>query len=298
MTYKNITGNTYVFSTKDVLIPFYKLNDKDIVLLDSGSYSDFEALDAFLIKHDFYPKLIINSHLHFDHVGCNAILKQKYKTKIAMPILESQFMTSTDHLKIYYSHITSKALTAYVNRLKFDTDYPIEESQKTFEFEGHVFGIVNLNGHSPSHIGISTPDNVLYVGDSLISEKLIMDMKLPSCYDIKRDLASKERLKTLDYDHYVLAHHSVEKDITALCDLNIEYFHNKVMYLRSIINDPITFASILESTIEAFKIRDISLKKYTYLEYTIMHYLTYLLSEDYIEKIMIGHQCYYQKKRT
>lgn len=295
MKSKHVKGNTYVLSHGELLIPYYKLNEKDIVLLDSGHLHHAQALDAFLSEEGFIPKLIINSHLHLDHIGANALLKDKYGSKIALPEFEAKFVSSKDALRIYYSRITSKDPRSFIDALIFDTDYPLGENQTEISYEGVTFGIVKLHGHSPFHIGISTPDDILYAGDALISKRLIYTMKLPSSYDLNTDLATIESLKSLEYDMYILAHKSVERDIKDLCDLNINYLQKRLDIIADMLIEPKSFEVLLSTFIETFDVTELRLMKYTYIEHTMSHYLNALIENGVIEKYIDGSRCLYRK---
>lgn len=48
------------------------------------------------------------------------------------------------------------------------------------EVDGRSFGLIPLPGHTPGHTGIVTPDNVLYVGDAVLSRRILQAAKLPS----------------------------------------------------------------------------------------------------------------------
>ena len=66
----HIHKDTWAAVGATALIPFYRLTDTDIVLLDTGiAASDREGLTALLEEHGLHPKGILCSHAHYDHVG-------------------------------------------------------------------------------------------------------------------------------------------------------------------------------------------------------------------------------------
>ncbi len=294
MKLKHISGNTYVLSHGELLIPFYKLNETEIVLLDSGHLNHANTLYHYLKEQKLVPKYIINSHLHLDHIGANALLKNEFDTQIALPEFEAKFVSSKDALRIYYSRITSKDPRSFIDSLIFDTDFPLKEDQTQITLDGISFGIIQLHGHSPFHIGISTPDNILYVGDALISKRLIHSMKLPSSYDLNTDLSTIESLKSLQYDKYILAHKSVETDIQELCDINIDYLTNKLATIALMLEEPKSFEELLSTFVEQFGVEDLKLMKYTYIEHTLSHYIGALIENGVIEKYIEGSRCLYK----
>ena len=66
----HIHKDTWAAVGATALIPFYRLTDTDIVLLDTGiAASDREGLTALLEEHGLRPKGILCSHAHYDHAG-------------------------------------------------------------------------------------------------------------------------------------------------------------------------------------------------------------------------------------
>ena len=85
----HIHKDTWAAVGATALIPFYRLTDTDIVLLDTGiAASDREGLTALLEEHGLRPKGILCSHAHYDHVGNAAYLRCRYGCPIAMPMIE------------------------------------------------------------------------------------------------------------------------------------------------------------------------------------------------------------------
>ena len=107
MEIKKIKGNTFYIATEMTYIPFYKINDQEIIMLDSGwAKGQRKGIDELLEKNNFKVVAIICSHAHVDHIGNNAFLKKKYNCIIAMPAYEALVCSSAINLKLYYSNQT------------------------------------------------------------------------------------------------------------------------------------------------------------------------------------------------
>ena len=52
---------------------------KKVVIVDPA---EFDAVDSFLEKNNLSLNFILNTHHHYDHVGGNKELKEKYQSKI------------------------------------------------------------------------------------------------------------------------------------------------------------------------------------------------------------------------
>ena len=63
----HVKGNTFCIDTGMTYIPFYKVNEKEIIMLDSGwAEGEQEKLNTLLDYNDFKVVGIINSHSHIE----------------------------------------------------------------------------------------------------------------------------------------------------------------------------------------------------------------------------------------
>ncbi|MEQ8199457.1 MAG: MBL fold metallo-hydrolase, partial [Clostridiaceae bacterium] len=97
----NVKGNTYCIDTGMTYIPFYKINNEEIIMLDTGlKRGEREGIEEGLENNNFKVRAIINSHAHIDHMGNNAYFKNKYNSIIAMPAYEAVICSSEVNLKV------------------------------------------------------------------------------------------------------------------------------------------------------------------------------------------------------
>ena len=130
MEIKEIKGNTFCIDTGMSYIPFYKINDEEIIMLDSGwAEGEREGIDELLEKNNFKVVGIICSHAHIDHIGNNAYLKKKYNCIIAMPAYEALICSSTVNLKLYYNSQTLSEVTEHFGHMVCETDIMILDNQ-------------------------------------------------------------------------------------------------------------------------------------------------------------------------
>ena len=66
----HVLGNTYAAVAATALLPVYKLNDRDVVLIDTGyAKLDRAGLTALIDGQGWRLRAILCSHAHFDHTG-------------------------------------------------------------------------------------------------------------------------------------------------------------------------------------------------------------------------------------
>ena len=83
MKLTQVRGNTWVIEAM-ALIPFYKLDSRRVILLDTGLREEGEAIEQTLLKHGLEPAGILCSHVHVDHCGNNRYFQEKYGIPVAL----------------------------------------------------------------------------------------------------------------------------------------------------------------------------------------------------------------------
>lgn len=280
-----VKGNTYCIDTGMSYITFYKINDEEIIMLDTGwAKRERQGIDEILESNKFKVKGIINSHSHADHIGNNTYLKEKYNGVIAMSAYEAHICSSAVNLKLYYGSQALKDIKEHYGHMVCSTDIIIDKDQEEVSICGVNFKIFHTPGHSPDHICIITPDNVAYLGDSLISHEVMVGSKMPYAYILGEDMKSKAKLIDLKYDKYVVAHKGVYDDIRKLIDDNIDFYEGKAMRIFELINETMTMEEIMKEVIKCFKIEVGTIYKYYVIERMLKSYVEYLYE---IEKLKL-----------
>ena len=277
MEIKEIKGNTFCINTGMTYIPFYKINNEEIIMLDSGwAQGERKGIDEVLEKNNFKVVAIICSHAHIDHIGNNAYFKKKYNCIIAMPAYEALICSSTINLKLYYSSQTLTDVTEHFGNMVCVTDIMIFNNQDSISIRGIKFKILHTPGHSPAHICITTPDDVAYLGDTLISYEVMRGAKMPYAYILSEDLLSKLKLYDLECSKYVVAHKGMYEDITKLIADNIDFYKNRALTIYSVIDGAMTMEDIMNAVTKSFNINVKSKHRYSVIERMLKSYVEYL----------------------
>lgn len=258
-------------------IPFYKINDKEIIMLDSGwADGQRKGIEELLEENNLKVVAIICTHAHIDHVGNNAYLKEKYNCIIVMPAYEALICRSAVNLKLYYNSQTLPEVIEHFGHMVCETDIMILDNQDIIEVCGTKFKILHTPGHSPAHICIITPDDVAYLGDALISYEVMRGSKMPYAFILSEDLKSKSKLYDLKCSKYVVAHKGMFDDITKLIIDNIDFYKSRANGVYSVIDGFMTSEDILRAVIKKFNIRVNSRYKYAMIERMLASYVEYL----------------------
>lgn len=296
MEINKVKGNTFCIDTGMTYIPFYKINEKEIIILDTGwAKGEREGIEALLEENRLRISGILCSHAHIDHIGNNAYFKEKYKCCIAMPAYEAMICSSAVNLKLYYSNQTLSEVEEHLGHMVCETDIMIFEQQDNIFLCGIKFGIWHTPGHSPAHICITTPDQVAYLGDALISYEVMRGAKMPYAFILREDLKSKASLRSLHCSKYVVAHKGMYDDITQLIDDNIEFYQQRAQRIYQLIEDAMTMEDIFKAAIAALKIRITSKQRYRVIDKILRSYLEYLQETGKIELAMQDGSLKYSK---
>ena len=98
------------------LIPFYKLDGKRCVLLDSGLLEEREELEAALGAAGLTPAGVLCSHAHVDHCGNSRYFQERYGAQIALTAPEAGMCANQLTLKCYFLAISPDMINEIVKK--------------------------------------------------------------------------------------------------------------------------------------------------------------------------------------
>ena len=275
----HVLGNTYAAVGSTALLPIYKLNERDIVLIDTGyAKLDRAGLVNLLDGSGLVPKYVLCSHAHFDHTGNVRYLQERYGAKAILSLIEAGMSVNPDSYRANYVALTyGKSRELFLEEC-FTADRVLRETDTSLELDGRAFGILPLPGHSAGHLGFVTPDGAAYVGDCLISQSEIDGAKLPTSMFIARDLESKAYLKTTDYPVYILAHKEVvrREALEGLIDRNIGFIQSKRAELLEVLEDGMTFSEWIGAFCQRENVRTHNELKFSIVERNFSNFVSWL----------------------
>ena len=199
----------------------YLLYDEDTNAVAIIDPSDFNPCDKII--NEKYNKLdyILNTHHHFDHVGGNQKLKEKYKSKVLGFQLDK-------------------------NRIP-GIDIALKEKQ-SFKIGNTSFEVIFIPGHTKGHVAFYCKDEkIVFTGDTLFS--LGCGRVFEGTYE--QMFNSLNKLKNLPIDTKIYCGHEYTKKNLEFCleyDLNNDFLRKKSNWINSKIesNSPTVPVSIDE----------------------------------------------------
>ena len=157
---KGGTDNCYIVS-----------EDGKAVLIDTASAASFDKVITECDKYEM--KLIILTHVHFDHAENAAILSKRYEVPVAFCKLDEELFESFDKQPIKPKGIVGRVVLGL--SLKVLRNTKITRPEKVVYLTdgddissyGINAKIISLPGHTKGSIGVDVEWEHLFVGDEL-----------------------------------------------------------------------------------------------------------------------------------
>ena len=184
----------------------YLLEDKELNIVGIIDPSDFDTCDKIIKKK--YNKLdyILNTHHHFDHVGGNEKLKEKYRAKVLGFELDKDRIPGIDI---------------------------ILKDKQNFKLGNSSFEVIFIPGHTKGHIAFYFKDEkIVFTGDTLFS--LGCGKVFEGTYE--QMFSSLNKLKNLPTDTKIYCGHEYTKKNLEFCleyDSNNELLKKKTNWINS-----------------------------------------------------------------
>ena len=293
MKLSQVKGGTWVAEGIE-LIPFYRLDDRRCILLDSGLVEEREELEEALREAGLTPVGILCSHAHVDHCGNSGYFQEKYRIPVALTAPEAGMCSSVLTLKCYFLTLPPSMVERESSCMIHTPDVIIPPMDGPFSFAGAEFTILHTPGHSAGHVCVITPDNVCYTADAMLSHDLL-NAKLP--YNLSQSMAeaSREKLRGLGCDAFIMAHRGVcgGEEADALIDANRELFRRREEEILSLITGPMTLSEICQAVCQLYQLFTQKPRRALRFERNIRFFVEYLLDEGKLEMVCSrGVTCY------
>lgn len=263
-------GNSYYIDCP-ARMGLYRLDEKNVCLIDSGGDKDAaKKVEKILNAQGWTLQSIISTHYHADHIGGNQRLQQTTGCRVYACGIEGA-LTEYPVLEpaLLYGGYPPKDL-----RHKFLMAQP----SKVLDLSDASFPAslqpVPLPGHSFNMVGIRTPDNVVYLADSVSSAETLKKYRVCVIYDVAQYLETLDSLDQLKADLFVPAHAPVVADIHELAALNREAVWQVADDLLSFLASPMQFEDILQCLFEQYGLA-MNFEQYVLVGSTVKSYLSW-----------------------
>ncbi len=284
----HVKGATYYFQSPSK-VGMVEIGDGRAVLIDSGSDRDAaKRIKRTLDERGLTLVAIYNTHSHGDHIGGNQYLQEKTGCKVYAPRIDCCF---TNHPVLEPSLLFSAAPPAPL-RHKFFMAGESNAARLTADVLPAGFSLVDLSGHSPSMVGIRTPDDVLFVGDAVASAETLAKYRVTYVYNVEKFLAALEALRDVRASLFIPAHAAPTADLTELLDINKAATAAVADDIVALLATPMTHEGILKSLFDKYGLT-LTFGQFGLVGATLRAYLTYLMDAGRVTfEITDNYLCY------
>ena len=173
-------------------------------------------------------------------------------------------------------------------------DVIIPPADGPFSFCGAKFRIVHTPGHSSGHVCTVTPDNVCYTADALLSRELL-EAKLPYNLSQRMAIASREKLRNLNCDFYIMAHRGVcgPGEIGPLIDANQALVRRRAEEILSLVDRPMTASQIDEKACTLYQLFTHKPRRSLRFERNVRFFIEYLVDTGRLTETCKNGAAYY-----
>ena len=262
-------------------IGIYKLNDTEVVLIDSGSDKDAgKKVKKHLDEKGWTLKAIYNTHSNADHIGGNEYLQGQTGCKIYAPGIECDFTNHPILEPSYlyggypFSGLRHKFLLAKESKAEYLTDEKLPEGLEIISLPGHFFDMV----------GFRTSDDVVFLADCLSSKQTLDKYGIGVLYDLSAYIDTLEAVKAMKAKLFIPSHAEPTEDIAELAQYNIDKVKEITEKIVEICKEPLCFDIILKKLFDAYGLT-VNPQQYVLIGSTLRSYLSYLLDNGRLELI-------------
>lgn len=272
-----VINNTY-FINCPAKIGVY-IDGTDAYLIDSGNDKDAgKKVKRILDENGWSLKAIINTHSHADHIGGNKYLQAQTGCRIFAKGIEKAFTVSPILEPSFLSG--SYPSKDFLHKFLFAQDSDCEDIT-SHEFPLN-FEIIDLPGHSFEMIGVKTPDNVVFIADSISSPATIEKYGISYIYDVSSYLETLDLLENLNADYFVPSHSDVVQSLTEICKINRQSVLDIIEKIKSILITPKTFETLLSCLFSEYNLI-MTNEQFVLIGSAVKSYLAYLKDKGIIK---------------
>lgn len=283
-------GEKTYYIKNNTNIGIYKIDDKNVILIDTGNDKDAgKKILKIINEQNWFVKTIINTHSHADHIGGNNVIEARCNCDIYSGKIETSLINNTilEPIGLYGASPLSSLKNKFL--------YAKESNAKVIDNNIDNIEIIDLKGHSYDMIGVKTDDDVIFLGDALASENTINKYHIFYLYDVKEYLNTLQKLKTLKAKKYVLSHSEVTENISELIKVNENKINEIINNIYKILENKKTYEDVLKEIFDIYNL-NMNVNQYYLVGASIKAYLSCLYNDDKITYEFINNKMYYKIK--
>lgn len=252
-------------------------------LIDGGySSTAAELILEILTGKGLKLKGIIVTHAHPDHTGGCRYLQEKTGCGVYAYGLELAPTRHTIlHPSISWGGFPPRSLRGRGMMAEQST---VREMTDIFSGTDISSGleIIPLPGHSFEMIGIRTPDDVVFLADSICSETILKRYGITFLYDAGAYIRTLDTIADMNAKLFVPSHVTPLADIRELASVNKANVLSAAENIVHWCSTPVTFEKLMQKVFSEYK-RVMNFEEYCLVGSTLRSYLSWLKDSGRLE---------------
>ena len=267
----HVTGSTWYIQSP-AKIGLIKTSGDNICLIDSGNDKDAgRKVRQILDANGWHLSAIYNTHSNADHIGGNKYLQANTGCRIFAPSVECAFTRHTmlEPSFLYggcpMKELRHKFLMAQESNAEYLTPDVLPEGWEMIDLPGHFFSMA----------GFRTPDDAVFIADSLSSRETLDKYRITFIYDVGKYIRTLEALKSMKARVFIPSHAEVTEDISELAQYNIDAVNDVAGTIAGICRAPLCFERVLQELFTVYGLT-MNFEQYVLVGSTVRSYLSWL----------------------
>jgi glyoxylase-like metal-dependent hydrolase (beta-lactamase superfamily II) len=138
--------------------------------------------------------------------------------------------------------------------------------------------LIPLPGHFFDMVGFRTPDDVVYLADSLLSRETLDKYQIGFIYDVEAYLNTLESIKNMEAKMFIPSHSAATENIAELAQYNIDKVHQIAEKIISLCTQPVNFEKLLQMLFAEYGLL-MTFEQYVLVGSTVRSYLVWLRNQ-------------------
>ncbi|WP_099157107.1 MBL fold metallo-hydrolase [Virgibacillus ndiopensis] len=229
------------------------------------------------------------THAHADHYGGANFLQKRRGVYTIAPVLEEAVLRNPKLEPMYLfggNDLLPELNNKFQQNKSINVDQVIDSGEYSignFTFTAHF-----LPGHSSHQIGIQI-DNILFAGDSYVSEEALHEHKIPYITDADATVSSLKKLLEIECEGAVPGYGVFEANFKETVRKNITYHEELLKLVLDKVKtkpDGISHETIVADMCRHFQINSPSLSQWLLYRTTVTAYLIGLVKREEITSVI------------
>lgn len=287
MEMRQLKGNTWYLADK-TNIGVYLFKDHTCLLIDSGAGegSACEILEV-LKERGAAVYGVFNTHAHADHCGGNRHLQERTGCRIYASAWEKVFIENP----LLRPALLYSAAPMRVLKNRFLMPRPVDVSDEAAggraDIKGEAFEFLALPGHTPGHMGVRTPDGVVFTGDSVMTGAMRQRLPIFLLTDVSEQRSTLNRLKSVAGDVFIPSHGGIMSSINAVLEENLDLLEEFLRQVFDLLQMPLSREEVVAHIIRRYHLL-MSSTQYYLLSASISAFLAELCNLKQINAGILG----------